>query len=110
MGNGKRAKAELNVAFEEDGTFWIEWSDFQMHFNKAYVCRIMAYRVWDPERRIFSGGSEIPGEVPWYRYEVDGVWTPDNAGGCFNFPEWRKNAQYEIITGLEETDAVFMLM
>ncbi|KAL1529927.1 hypothetical protein AB1Y20_000855 [Prymnesium parvum] len=106
---GQRARSELNVEFYEDGTFWIEWGDFQMHFNKVYVCRVMGYRVYDPDRRMFTAGHEIPEEPAWYRYEVEGAWTAENAGGCFNFPEWRKNPQYEIVTG-ESTDAIFMLM
>eukprot|EP00326_Haptolina_ericina_P017859 CAMPEP_0181188124 /NCGR_PEP_ID=MMETSP1096-20121128/10941_1 /TAXON_ID=156174 ORGANISM="Chrysochromulina ericina, Strain CCMP281" /NCGR_SAMPLE_ID=MMETSP1096 /ASSEMBLY_ACC=CAM_ASM_000453 /LENGTH=654 /DNA_ID=CAMNT_0023277149 /DNA_START=449 /DNA_END=2414 /DNA_ORIENTATION=+ len=93
----------------EDGTFWIEWGDFQMHFNKIYVCRVMAYRKFDPERQGFVTGYEPPGEEAWYRYEVASQWTEANAGGCFNFPEWRKNPQYEIRTA-EETDALFLLM
>ena len=69
----------------------------------------MGYRVWDPDRRLFNVGFDVPGDTPWYRYEIEGEWTADNAGGCFNFPEWRKNPQYEIITG-EECDAVMLLM
>ena len=82
MSNNKSVpeiKEELKPSVKDDGTFWIEWGDFQMHFNKVYVCRIMAYRVHDPDRRIFSGGHEIPGETPWCRYEIDGSWT--NAEG-----------------------------
>ena len=44
------------------------------------------------------------------RYEIEGDWTEQTAGGCFNFPEWRKNPQYEIRTGPNETQAVFLLM
>ena len=32
---GQRALKELGVVFADDGTFWIEWGDFQMHFNKV---------------------------------------------------------------------------
>jgi len=106
---GKKAMAELGVVFEEDGTFWIEWGDFQMHFNKIYVCRVLSYTSWDSDRNTFSGGFEMPGETPWYRYEYAHEWTADNAGGCFNFPEWRKNPQFEFTTA-EETDAIFLLM
>ena len=45
----------------------------------------------------------------WCRYEVEGEWDATNSGGCFNFPEWRKNPQFEIRTR-ESTDAVFLLM
>jgi len=37
---GMRAREKLNVQFEDDGTFWMAWEDFQAHFNKIYVCRI----------------------------------------------------------------------
>ncbi len=33
---GSKAKDRLGVTFEDDGTFWIAWEDFQAHFNKVY--------------------------------------------------------------------------
>ena len=45
----------------------------------------------------------------WCRYFVEGEWNDENAGGCFNFPSWRVNPQYQIQTAAP-THALFMLM
>ena len=43
------------------------------------------------------------------RYEIEGRWTEGAAGGCFNFPTWRQNPQWEF-TPARETNAYFVLM
>jgi len=107
---GQRAFTELGVTFGDDGTFWIEWADFQQHFTQVYVCRVLSYRVYDARRVDFVPGHFVSGaERQWYRYEVEGEWTADNAGGCFNFPQWRKNPQYEIVA-MTGTEAYLLLM
>ena len=122
---GRKAMERLNVTFGNDGTFWMAWEDFQAHFNKIYVRPISATRAeiicgaraeisprsrvcWGCATqvcRIFDtvpGTSLLRGQRPalgqWCRYEIEGAWDDSNSGGCFNFPEWRKNPQYEIIT------------
>ena len=123
-GIGRKAKELLDVQFGNDGTFWIAWEDFQSHFNKVrdaaaalappppphlhplplprlttrsssrstlqvYVCRVLD---------TVDGATVSPQRPPpaghWCRYEVDGQWVAENAGGCFNFPQWRINPQY----------------
>jgi hypothetical protein len=102
---GRKAMQKLNVSFDgADGTFWMAWEDFQAHFNKIYVCRI--FETVNP---LTLRRGERPPLGAWCRYEIEGAWDEDNSGGCFNFPEWRKNPQYEIRTS-EMTDAVFLLM
>ena len=101
---GRKAMEALNVTFSNDGSFWMAWEQFQEHFNKIYVCRIFS---------TVAGLGMSPNVMPplgtWCRYEVEGEWDDSNSGGCFNFPEWRRNPQFEIITGAS-TDAVFLLM
>eukprot|EP00900_Chrysochromulina_parva_P012449 jgi/Chrpa1/21204/Chrysochromulina_OHIO_Genome00006541-RA len=101
---GMRAREKLNVQFEDDGTFWMAWEDFQAHFNKIYVCRI--FQECNPAK-LLRGQRRVERPPPgsWCRYEIEGEWTEQTAGGCFNFPEWRKNPQYEIRTGPNETQA-----
>ena len=54
---GRKAIAKLNVTFDgADGSFWMAWEDFQAHFNKIYVCRVVPYKKFDPERRTFVSG------------------------------------------------------
>ena len=86
---GRKAMQKLNVTFDgNDGTFWMAWEDFQAHFNKIYVCRIFDTVTPHTLRR-----GERPPLGSWCRYEIEGEWTDETAGGCFNFPEWRKNPQ-----------------
>jgi len=64
----------------EDGTFWMQFSDFSVHFEDIYVCRLF--------RSVDDGG-------PWYKYTVDGSWKGRTAGGCTNTPESAQwNPQY----------------
>lgn len=103
---GRKAIAKLNIEFNAtDGLFWMAWEDFQEHFNKIYVCRI-----FDTVNPLALRRGERPPLGSWCRYEIEGEWNDTNAGGCFNFPEWRKNPQFEVMCGGVETDAVFVLM
>jgi hypothetical protein len=47
----------------EDGTFWMVWEDFVIHFNKIYVCRIF-------EDELFQ------------QYPVQGQWKGKSAAGA----------------------------
>ena len=104
---GKKARERLQVEFKDDGTFWMSWEDFQTQLNKIYVCRIYDTQLYGSREARAPVGPPAAGE--WCRYEIEHSWTDANAGGCFNFPQWRKNPQFEIRTG-EMTDAVFLLM
>jgi len=82
---------------------------FQAHFNRIYVCRVAETcdgAGFSPEQARQGAGGP-PG--CWCKYELDGEWTADSAGGCFNFPSWRTNPQYELVVG-KETNAFFILM
>ena len=60
----------LEYAFEEDGTFWMELSDFVAQFTTVYTCRL------------FDG---------WQRLCTQGVWVGDAAAGSMRLPGWRHN-------------------
>ena len=66
---------------------------------QVYVCRIYSSQL-----QLSRGVAPAEGE--WCRYEMEGAWDDSNSGGCFNFPEWRKNPQFEFRTG-DSTDAVW---
>ena len=59
-----------------------------LHPHQVYVCRVLD---------TVDGATVSPQRPPpaghWCRYEVDGQWVAENAGGCFNFPQWRINPQ-----------------
>ena len=101
---GARAKTSLGVEFADDGTFWMEFHDFQAHFNKVYVTRAI-----DTVDGAAPGAARAARPGEWFRYEVEGEWTEATAGGCFNFPTWRRNPQWELQTA-EPTHAFFLLM
>uniref|UniRef100_A0A6B2KYH0 Calpain catalytic domain-containing protein n=1 Tax=Arcella intermedia TaxID=1963864 RepID=A0A6B2KYH0_9EUKA len=81
---------ELNVTFEDDGTFFMEFSDFCKQFNKLYVLRILTDEI----------GTQ------WKRYEFKSEWAGPSAGGCPNFDTWSKNPQYHV--RVPETSKVFV--
>lgn len=103
---GKDVQRQLSYTIEgNDGTFMISWEDFQQQFNRIYVCRV--YDEVDGSAAAREPATAAPGA--WFRYEVEGEWGPKTSGGCFNFPSWRINPQWEIKTA-DETNAVFILM
>jgi hypothetical protein len=42
---------------EDDGAFWIEWSDFTLNFEDIYVCRFFEAPKWHTLPRIVSGAA-----------------------------------------------------
>jgi len=101
---GARALRTLGVTFDDDGTFWLSWEDFQAHFNKVYVVRVV-----DSVDGTAAGAAQRATADQWFRYELEGEWTEQTAGGCFNFPSWRVNPQFALQTA-ETTHAYFLLM
>lgn len=101
---GQELLQQTGYKFRDDGAFWISWEDFQGHFNRIYVCRVL---------NSVDGSRARPGDAvdgcSWYRYDVQSSWDAESAGGCFNFPSWRSNPQWEIRTSAE-THAIFLLM
>lgn len=54
-------KAKLNYQFSNDGTWWMQYADWILHYNKLYICRIF------PEK--------------WQQYSIDGQWEGKTNGG-----------------------------
>jgi len=69
---------KLDVKFEDDGVFWMEYYDFCKHFNKLYVLRSV----------VDESGHQ------WQRYDFLDEWKGESAGGCLNNPTWSKNPQF----------------
>jgi len=70
----------LKHTFADDGTFWMEFSDFHQQFNNLVVCRLL---------------SDQAG-VRWQKHVFEGKWTKDSAGGCVNHSTWENNPQYAL--------------
>jgi hypothetical protein len=39
-------KKHLGIIIEEDGEFWMQWSDFVRHFTDVTVCHMRHVRGW----------------------------------------------------------------
>lgn len=63
---------------EDDGTFWMTFSEFVSVFNRVYVCMLL------PPERCFGPLSLV------------GRWQGRSAGGCSNFGTWRHNPLYAL--------------
>jgi len=86
-------KEALNPGeFVNDGTFWIEWSDFRQQYNQVFIC------------------YNLPDHWAGERYK--GSWKPGHgmsgAGGCPKFPTFPKNPQYGF-TVSEQTEALLQV-
>lgn len=106
---GQKVQRDLKYEERDDGCFFISWDDFQNHFNRIYVCRVAETcdgKAFSKEQA--RAGARGP-EGTWCKYEVECEWGPDTSGGCFNFPTWRNNPQFEMVVG-QDTNAFFTLM
>jgi hypothetical protein len=81
---GAAVQAELGMAIEDDGTWWMELADFHATFSLVNVCRILRQPHWT--------GHHATGE--WYGDEAPGGQTS------------YQNAQYQLL--LHEDSTVFV--
>jgi hypothetical protein len=71
---------EFGHSLGDDGSFWIEYSDFVVQYNKIYVCRLL--------------DDDLYRRVAFMSKWTKGV----NAGGCINNREsWPTNPQYKLV-------------
>merc|ERR1719198_91555 len=76
--NYPAVKAGVGMTDANDGTFWMEWSDFKKHFNQIFL----AVDYPDEGSRIRYRGQWIPGDIK------------SGAGGYPAHPSWPQNPQY----------------
>lgn len=76
---GEYAAEQLDYTPENDGTFFIEFTQYARAMNTVYVCKVLP----DDE---------------WHRSVISDGWAASagTAGGCFNFPTWRVNPQWQL--------------
>lgn len=78
---------------ENDGTFYMNYSDFSAQFNIVHVLRLLTDDV---------------GEV-WQKYSFHREWKGPTAGGCTNHPTWFKNPQFTVTTS-HKNNRVFVCL
>eukprot|EP01113_Clastostelium_recurvatum_P006217 TRINITY_DN1281_c0_g1_i2.p1 TRINITY_DN1281_c0_g1~~TRINITY_DN1281_c0_g1_i2.p1 ORF type:complete len:731 (-),score=222.14 TRINITY_DN1281_c0_g1_i2:712-2676(-) len=71
----------FDYEFGNDGTFFMEFSDFIRNFNRIYVLRLL---------------TDDEGEK-WNKFSFDSEWNAATAGGCTNHPTWHQNPQFAVV-------------
>jgi len=85
-----RLKGLVQYKDLDDGTFWMEFNDFVLHFEDIYVCRFFE-------------------EPQWYSIApIQGEWKGKTAGGCTNFDTCKTSPQY-FLTINKQTSIVITL-
>ena len=75
----ERMKAKVGgLRVQDDGQFWMSWTDFVHNFDELYTCRL-----YSPERFPCRG-------------QLDGRWDERTAGGCCNHPSVERNTQFAL--------------
>ena len=84
---------QLEYEFADDGTFWMELTDFMRMFNTVYTARLFG-----PTTLVSvnggggnGGGGGGDGGVEWCRQYIQGKWTDTNSGGSPKHSTWRNN-------------------
>jgi len=85
-------KKELDIADNDDGEFWMSFTDFCSNFTKIEVCMLSPDSAGDSDRKRWEMNINL------------GSWQSHvSAGGCRNFPDsFYTNPQY--IVTLEDPD------
>lgn len=85
-------KKEIGLSYDDDGEFWMSFSDFCGNFTKVEVCMLSPDSAGDSDRK------------RWEMQINQGTWQAHvSAGGCRNFPDsFHSNPQY--IVKLEDPD------
>eukprot|EP01127_Copromyxa_protea_P006068 TRINITY_DN1587_c0_g1_i3.p1 TRINITY_DN1587_c0_g1~~TRINITY_DN1587_c0_g1_i3.p1 ORF type:complete len:922 (-),score=203.17 TRINITY_DN1587_c0_g1_i3:56-2821(-) len=81
----------LNFQFADDGTFFMEFSDFASQFNRLVALLVMDSQ-WDKK--------SVPG-MEWSR-------ATNSCGGCINHPTWMNNPQLRVC--VSERSTVFIAL
>ena len=103
----KGLKDRLNYQFSEDGTFWMEFSDWFANFTKIYVCKIFP-ATWNQ----FSITSEWKGTTAGGAYPVQADRDEENKEGTVSMDsndKWFNNPQFRL-TVTKKTQIIISLM
>ncbi|XP_055529101.1 calpain-B-like [Wyeomyia smithii] len=84
----KVQRKEIGLSIENDGEFWMSFTDFVRYFDRVEICNLSPDPLDDPDASLRG----------WQVSTVDGEWVKGStAGGCIDFMEsfWT-NPQYVI--------------
>lgn len=100
---------EVGEVAADDGSFWMELSDFRKYFDKITVCRIFNLRIFSLSSPIVtSQDKEIFGNVDWHRVKYECEWNEANAGGLTNNHSYSQNPHFSLT--VREKSRVFFLI
>ena len=74
-----------NTITNSNGCFKISYKDWCRLFNNVYLCVLQEYEI-ESSRDVLSS----------YKSTLQSRWTPDSAGGCSQFPNWRLNPTFTL--------------
>lgn len=97
------------VVNADDGSFWMELSDYRRYFDKITVCRIFNLRILTMESPIVSEEDKAPfGNPDWFRVKYECEWNDANAGGLTNSESYSQNPHFNLV--VKERSRVFFLI
>eukprot|EP01104_Vermistella_antarctica_P005029 TRINITY_DN1543_c0_g1_i1.p1 TRINITY_DN1543_c0_g1~~TRINITY_DN1543_c0_g1_i1.p1 ORF type:complete len:540 (+),score=82.35 TRINITY_DN1543_c0_g1_i1:377-1996(+) len=92
----EKEKRRLNLIFEEDGSFWMAYSDFIKNYNVIYICHSPNTDYLSLEKR-------------WNLSSFKNEWVKGvSAGGCSNNKSCTTNPQYFFT--LEEASSMWVAL
>jgi len=100
---------EVGFVNADDGSFWMELTDFRKYFDKITVCRIFNLRILSLSSPIVTEqDKEIFGNVDWHRVKYECEWNDTNAGGLTNNYSYSQNPHFNLV--VKERSRVFFLI
>lgn len=100
---------EVGYQSADDGTFWMELTDFRKYFDKITVCRIFNLRIFSlPSPIVTPEDKEIFGNTEWHRVKYECEWNESNAGGLTNNFSYSQNPHFSLT--VREKSRVFFLV
>lgn len=100
---------EVGEVNADDGSFWMELTDFRKYFDKITVCRIFNLRILSLSSPIVTEqDKEIFGNTDWHRVKYECEWNDTNAGGLTNNYSYSQNPHFNLV--VKEKSRVFFLI
>lgn len=94
----KAYSEEVGEVNADDGSFWMELTDFRKYYDKITVCRIFNLRILTMDSPIVSDDDKVPfGNPDWYRVKYECEWNDSNAGGLTNNESYSQNPHFNLV-------------
>lgn len=100
---------DLKQTSGDDGTFWMELTDFRKYFDKITVCRIFNLRLFTLQSPLSTDADKtLFGNVNWHRAKFECEWNDSNAGGILNDSTYGQNPHLKL--SVTEPGRMFFLI